>query len=256
MRSDISTRSRIVGAGHQAREQGRAATESHLRGRRGRAAGRLSGHTHRGTPAVLAPRRCRRARRREAARRKRARTPRERPRGRRWLRGSSFVARASQGWPATWGLCAATRLAYAATIAVICSEKAFESPCAQNGAQPLGSSISSANGSPPSGSVTVSSQSHSSAASGVMTGAASAKNLEGVPRCCGLTLGRAQVWLEAVPVPAVGVAVGGSHRDGLRAARPHVARGVRTRRIGLGVLLRSQGRPRRRGGPPGPLMSS
>jgi hypothetical protein len=34
------------------------------------------------------------------------------------------------------------------------------------------------------------------------------EDLEGVPRCCGLTLGRAQVWLEAVPVPAVGVAVG------------------------------------------------
>ena len=48
---------------------------------------------------------------------------------------------------------------------------------------------------------------------------------------------------------------GRSHRDGLRAARPHGARGVRTRRIGLGVLLRPHRRPPRRSTPSGVVKS-
>jgi hypothetical protein len=69
------------------------------------------------------------------------------------------------------GSCAATRFAFAATIDVIWSEKAVESAFAQNGAQPLGSSIGSAKGSPPFGSETAPSQSHNPAASGALSGA-------------------------------------------------------------------------------------
>jgi hypothetical protein len=86
------------------------------------------------------------------------------------------VARASQGCPATAGSFSATRYALSATTAVICSEDVVASAEAQNGAHPVGSGTGRANGRPPSGSVTASSQSHSSRARPVVaTGAASAK---------------------------------------------------------------------------------
>ena len=61
-----------------------------------------------------------------------------------------------------------------ATIAVICSEERLLSADAQNGAQAAGSGTGRAKGSPPSGSVTAASHSHSSTARGVVAGAASA----------------------------------------------------------------------------------
>jgi hypothetical protein len=59
------------------------------------------------------------------------------------------VARSNHGCPATAGSCRATRCASAATTAVICNDGTPESASTQNGAQPAGSAMGSANGSPP-----------------------------------------------------------------------------------------------------------
>ena len=59
------------------------------------------------------------------------------------------------------------------TIALICSEDSAGLALAQKGAQPAGLSTGTANGTPPSGNVTVSSQSQSSRARGLVAGAMS-----------------------------------------------------------------------------------
>ncbi len=59
------------------------------------------------------------------------------------------------------------------TKALIWSEEAVGSACAQKGAHPVGSETGSANGSPPSGRATDASQSHSSTARGLVAGAMS-----------------------------------------------------------------------------------
>ena len=58
-------------------------------------------------------------------------------------------------------------------MAVICSDEWSGSASAQNGAQPARLCTGRANGTPPSGSVTVCSQSHSSTARGLVAGAMS-----------------------------------------------------------------------------------
>jgi hypothetical protein len=84
------------------------------------------------------------------------------------------VARASHGWPAIAGSCLAASWAVATTIDVICKEGAVGSAFAQNGAHAAGSGTASANGRPPPGRVTESSQSHSAGPCGVVSGPASA----------------------------------------------------------------------------------
>jgi hypothetical protein len=81
--------------------------------------------------------------------------------------------RFSQGCSATAGSWRAARWAIAVTIALIWSEELSGSALAQNGAQPAGLSTGTANGTPPSGRVTVSSQSQSSSACGLVAGAMS-----------------------------------------------------------------------------------
>ena len=84
------------------------------------------------------------------------------------------VARCNHWLAATTGSKRATRQAAAATTAVICSDDSVPSAEAQNGAHAAGSGTGSANGNPPSGSVTELSQSQSSAERGEVTGARSA----------------------------------------------------------------------------------
>ncbi|MFD0479412.1 hypothetical protein ACFQ0B_73055 [Nonomuraea thailandensis] len=91
-----------------------------------------------------------------------------------WIVSRQYrVARPSHGCAATAGSWAATRCATAAVMAVICRDEVVASPPDHQGAVAVESVSGSENGSPPSGSVTVSSQSHSAAACGEVTGAAS-----------------------------------------------------------------------------------
>ncbi|MFC7105575.1 hypothetical protein ACFQQB_37235 [Nonomuraea rubra] len=80
------------------------------------------------------------------------------------------MAFSSHGCAATAGSWAATRWAAAAVTAVICRDEVVASPPAHQGAVAVESVSGSENGSPPSGSVTESSQSHSAAACGEVTG--------------------------------------------------------------------------------------
>ena len=85
------------------------------------------------------------------------------------------VARASHGWCGDGGVVCgdAVRLAGDRRRDLQRGDVAGSAET-QNGAQAAGSGIGNANGRPPSGSETPSSQSHSSAARGVVAGAASA----------------------------------------------------------------------------------
>ena len=87
----------------------------------------------------------------------------------------------------------------------MCSDDVVGSASAQNGAQAVGSATGSPNGRPPSGRDTPASQSHSSAARGLVVGRGVLEHLEGVHGPDGLALDRPQVGLDRA-VAAVGVA--------------------------------------------------
>jgi hypothetical protein len=129
------------------------------------------------------------------------------PRSRRWRPGSVGWPGPAMGVPATAASCRATRWAWQATYAVICSDDAVGSASAQNGASPAGSATGSANGSPPSGRVTESSQSHSRTACGLTGGAASASASNACSAPAGWLSGALRSGSMPPAVPAVCVAV-------------------------------------------------